>query len=93
MLVVARGELIRAVLESLLWYCGCGRVGRLTGLDTTQAQVQNFELAHPNIYPIYELLKHMKEPVLHIQSCKISMTQSNSRISEGSFGEDPILIE
>jgi hypothetical protein len=28
--------------------------------DTTQAQIQHFELAHPNIYPIYELLELMK---------------------------------
>ena len=39
-----------------------------------------FELVHPNIYLIYERLKHVKDPVLKIQS---SMTQGN-RISERS---------
>lgn len=28
---------------------------------------QNFELAYPNIYPVYELLNHMKGPVLKNQ--------------------------
>ena len=29
----------------------------MTSSATTQAQIQGFELAHPNIYPIYELLE------------------------------------
>lgn len=33
-----------------------GRAGRLTSSDTTQAQIQVFELAHANTFPIYELL-------------------------------------
>ena len=51
----ALGELARAVLESSPWWCGCRRAGRLTNSATTQAQIQGFELAHPNIYPTYEL--------------------------------------
>ena len=51
MLIVALGELAGAVLGH------CGELVGLTNSATTQAQVQCFELAHPNIYPIYELLK------------------------------------
>ena len=40
------------------------RTGVLTNLTTTQTQIQGFELAHPNINPIYELLDHMKGSVL-----------------------------
>jgi hypothetical protein len=47
----------------------------------SQAQIQSFELAHPNIYPISELLKHVKDPVLQIQSYSISMMKGNNRIS------------
>jgi hypothetical protein len=39
-------------------------------------------LVHPNIYSIYELLEHVKGPVLQVQGCRISMTQGNSRRSE-----------
>jgi hypothetical protein len=49
-------------------------------------------LAHTNIYPIYELLEHMKGLVLQIQSYRISMTQGNNRKSERSSSEDPALI-
>lgn len=31
-----------------------------------QAQIHGFELDHPNVYPIYDLLEHMKGPVLQI---------------------------
>jgi hypothetical protein len=37
-----------------------------------------FVSAHPNIYPIYELLEYMKGLVLQIQSRSISMTQGNN---------------
>lgn len=43
--------------------------------------MHGFELAHTNIYFIYELLEHRKGPVVQIQSCKICMTQDNNRIS------------
>ena len=74
--------LASAVLESC----------KLTNLATTQAPIQGFELAYPNIYFVYELLEHTKGPVLQILSCRISMTQGNSRISERSPSEDPVLI-
>jgi hypothetical protein len=38
------------------------RVSGLTSSATAQAQTQGFELAHPNIYPINELMECMKEP-------------------------------
>ena len=41
---------------------------------------------------IYELLEHMKGPVLQIQSFRISMAQGNNRISVRSPSENPILI-
>ena len=56
-----------------------------------EAQIQGFELAYPNIYPIYELLEHTKGPVMQIQSCKIFMVQDN-RISERSLREVPVLM-
>lgn len=43
-----------------------------------QSQIQGFELSHPSIFPIYELLKN--------QSHRISMTQDNNKISERSYG-------
>jgi hypothetical protein len=43
-------------------------------------------LAHPNIYPIYELLEFMKNPVLLTQTHMISMTQENNRISKFQGG-------
>ena len=49
-------------------------------------------MAHPNIYPIDELLKYMKGPVLQIQNYRMSMTQGNNRISEKSPGEVLVLI-
>lgn len=36
------------------------RAGGLTRSDTSQAQIQGFELAHSNIYPISELLECTK---------------------------------
>ena len=44
----------------------------MTKSDTTQVQIQGFEMAHPNIYPIYELIQCLKGPVLQTQSCRIS---------------------
>ena len=65
----------------------------LTSSDTSQAQIQGFELAHPNIYPINELLECMKVLVLQIQKYRIFMTQGNNRISKRSPSEVPVLIE
>lgn len=45
---------------------GGGGLGspQLTNLTTIQAQIQHFDLVHPNIYPDYVLPEHVKEPVL-----------------------------
>jgi hypothetical protein len=66
-----------------------------TDNPATQLQIQGFELAHLNIYSIYELLDFVKGLALQIQSCRISMTQGNNRISKRSpgRGRDPVLIE
>jgi hypothetical protein len=57
----ALGELAGSVLESWSWWWEFRRAGGLTNSATTQAQIQGFELADPNIYPIYELLELMKD--------------------------------
>jgi len=44
------------------------QTGRLINSAFTQVQIQGFEFAHPNIYPIYELLEHAKGLVLKVQS-------------------------
>ena len=51
-----------------------------------------FELAHPDIYHIIELLEYKKRLVLQIQRCRFSMTQGNNRIYERSPVDDPVLI-
>ena len=44
-------------------------VGGLTySASPPQAQIQGSELAHPNIYPIYELLEFLRGSVLQTQS-------------------------
>lgn len=45
--VAALDGLAGAVLESSSWWCGQGRVGRLTSSAIIQAQVQGFETSHP----------------------------------------------
>ena len=75
----------------------CGEdKGELVGLPSlqtaTQAQNQGYELAHPNIHLIYDLPKHVKELVLQTQSCRISTSQGNNRISKRSPSEGPTLI-
>lgn len=60
-----------------------GATIRLINPAATQTQNQGFELAHPKIHPICDLLGHTKELVLQIQNCRISMTQANSRIPKG----------
>lgn len=40
--------------------------GRLISSDTSQAQTEDFELAYPTIYPIYDLPERLKGLVLHI---------------------------
>jgi hypothetical protein len=78
----------QAVLESLPRWYRYWKVGRLTNSATTQG----FDLVHPNIYPIYELLEHVKGPVLQTQSCRISMTQGNNRLSEQRPRARPIAM-
>ena len=65
----------------------------LTSSDDYQAQIQGFELAHSNIYPIDELPECMNGPDLQIQNYRISMTLANNRISEGRPSEVPASIE
>lgn len=48
------------MLEGSPWWYGPRRVGRLINSATSQAQNQGLELADPNIYPIYDLLEHVK---------------------------------
>ncbi|GAB1287890.1 Golgi pH regulator [Apodemus speciosus] len=55
------------------------------------AQSQGCKSAHSIIYPICELLEHVKELVLQSQSCRVSMTQGDNRRSERSPSEDPVL--
>lgn len=59
-MAMTSGELPRAGLESLPWWCGCRRAGGLTNPATTHAQIQGSEVAHPNIYLIFAVLEHMK---------------------------------
>ena len=53
------------------------KVAGLTNTDTSQSQNHGYELAHPNIHFIYELLEHMKRINLQTENCRISMTQDN----------------
>ena len=64
----------------------------MTNSAATQAQIQGFELIHPNIYPIYHLLECVKGLVPQSQSCTISMTSGNKKLFESSPSEDPLLI-
>ena len=77
----ALGKLAWVVLEISPWCCVYRRAGRLTNSATTQGQIQGFELVHPNIYPIYELLEVVKVPFLKTQSFRIFMKQGNNMIS------------
>jgi hypothetical protein len=56
----------------------------MTSSDTSQAQIQSFDLDNPYIYPTGEMQECMKGPVLQIQNYRISMTQASSRISKRS---------
>lgn len=48
---------------------------RLTNSANTQVQIQGFDLVHPQIYLIYELLelKHVKQTILQNESSRIFM--------------------
>ena len=79
------------MLKNWPWWCVYENRG-LTNPTNTQAQIRGFELAHPNIYPIYKLLEPLKGLVLQMQSYRIFFTHRNKRISETNSGEDPVLI-
>jgi hypothetical protein len=79
-----------AVLERSPWWCGHRGDSKLTNSATSQALVQVFELVHPKLYPIYDLLEWMKGLSLQIQSCRISMTQSHNKTPERRPDEDPV---
>ena len=66
--------------------------GRLKNEGELVDQNQGCELAHPNLHPISALLKHVKEPVLQTQSCRISMMQGNNSISKRSPRKGPASI-
>ena len=85
-------KVAETVHESSHKWCGCGRSGRLTNSCTTRTQTRDFELSHPNIYPIYELLEHMKGLELQIQIYKSSRIPGNNRMSERSPSEVPVSI-
>jgi hypothetical protein len=68
----------------------CCWAGMLTNSATTQTKILDFEIAHSNIYPTNKLQECIKGPILQNQSCRI--TQGNTRISERSPGEGPVLI-
>ena len=53
---VALGKLTKVVLKSSHWWYVYRRAGRQTNSANTQTQIQGFNLAHPNIYLIYEVL-------------------------------------
>ncbi|ERE89467.1 small conductance calcium-activated potassium channel protein 2 [Cricetulus griseus] len=63
--------------------CAVEAKPRLTKSATSQTHIQGFELAHPNTYPISDLLEQL---LLNDGSSRVSMTQDNRRISQMSFG-------
>jgi hypothetical protein len=78
-----------AKLKSWSWWCRYGRAARPT--NTATIQIQGSELAHPKIYPIYEL-EQVEGLIWKIQNYRISMAQDNNGISEKTQSEDPVLI-
>lgn len=63
----------------------------MTSSDAAQAQIQGFELSHPNIYPIHELPGCMKGLLLH--NYRIFIMHINNNISKRSSSEVPGSIE
>lgn len=68
------------------------RVAWLTSSETSQAQIQGWELVHPSIHPVNKLLDCVKGLVLQIQSYKIAIIQGNNMVSERSPSKAPVLI-
>lgn len=50
------------VLERWPQWCKHGGAIQLTSTNTTQAQMQVFDLAHPITYYIYKILEYLKGP-------------------------------
>ena len=59
-----------------------------TNSATTQSQIQGSELAHLNSYPTCGLLEPMNGLDLQNQSCRVFLTQGNTRTSERNLSED-----
>jgi hypothetical protein len=62
-------------------------------LTRSQVHIQGFKLAHPNTYPIDELLEYMKGLVLHMQNYRRSMAQGNNKMPKTSSSKLPVLTE
>ena len=60
--------------------------------DTTQAQIQSFDLAYANIYPIDELLECMKGLVLQIKMQGLQDTEPQQNFQEESLSGDSVFI-
>lgn len=76
-----------------------GKVGELTlvvqrrsagWVNNTQAQIQGFNLAQSSIYPIYEMVKCMKERSCRIKAAGSAKAQGNNRIYERLPTEDSV---
>jgi hypothetical protein len=70
MLAAALSKLTSAVWKSSSQWCRYKKAGGMINSATTQAQILDFELTHPQIYLIYELLVSVKGLVLQIQHCR-----------------------
>ncbi|KAL6034118.1 hypothetical protein STEG23_024973 [Scotinomys teguina] len=68
-----------------------GKAGRLIN-PAYSAQNQDYELAHPNIHFIYELLEHVNGMNLQIQNCRISTTQDNKRTAKRGPSESLLSV-
>lgn len=75
-----------------------GRVGELalvahelTNSAIPQFQIQSFELAHPSMYSIHELLEHEKASPAEPKLQDLCDT-GHKRISERCPSEDPVLL-
>lgn len=82
--MAALGDLAGAVLESLPW---CGNLLGYHPDPDLQLRVGPLQ-----IYIICKWLGCMEGLVLLIQSCRISITQGNNRITRRSPDKDPVLM-
>lgn len=64
----------------------------MTSSVTTQAHILGLELAHPNIYTIYDLLESVKGLVLQNGSHRVFMTWGSNTIFKRSFHESPVMV-